>query len=427
MSARRLGIAAATSAVFAGGMLATPASAQSAVDEVGLLNPLVREYRPIGIRLGDLTLYPDLDVGIMHDSNIYAEPENEKDDRIVNVVPRVTAELQRGTWQFRGLGQLNARRYLKYDSENSTGAILEGDARFSPSQGQTFRGGLSFRRVIEDRGDPEARDLPGRCQVNPPPSDCPDLSDGPRRLNVYRGELGYRRDAGVWSFGLNGTAAKNDNLAKADADRDFVSLAGQASIGRRVGGLTYATVTTFVNRRKFDEEFDTSGFQRDATTFGARAGVQIDTGGIFEGGASVGVFRFNADDARIDDYFGLSAAADLIYRPTQRWAILLDAFRGNVATFRGGAVSRIDSRIRLSVQQEVRHNLFWRGGVSALQSKFRGSGVEERTFGANFEVEYLLTRYLSVAGGLRANKRNSDREEDDFDRFRANGELRFHL
>ena len=427
MSMRAFKIAAATSAAFAGGFIATPASAQSAVDEIGLLNPLVREYRPIGVRLGDLTLYPDLDVGITHDSNIYAEPDNEKDDRIVNVTPRITAELQRGTWQFRGLGQLNARRYLKYDSENSTGAILEGDARFSPSEGQTFRGALSFRRVIEDRGDPEARDIPSRCEVDPVPSDCPSLSDGPRRLNVFRGELGYRRDVGVWFFGVNGTAAKNENLAEADADRDYLSLAGQASVGRKIGGLTFATVTAFANRRKFDREFDETGFQRDATTFGARAGIQINSGGIFEGGASLGLFRFSADDARIDDYTGISAAADLIYRPTQRTAILVDAFRGNVATFRGGAVSRTDTRFRISAQQEVRHNFFGRAALFTNQSKFRGSGVTERTTGVSGELEYLLTRYMSVAGGVRASKRNSDRPEDDFERFRANAELRFHL
>lgn len=412
MSMRPFKIAAATSAALVGGFVATPASAQSAVDEIGLLNPLVREYRPIGVRFGDLTVYPDLDIGIQHDSNIYAEPDDEKDDRIVNVIPRVTAELQRGTWQFRGLGQLHARRYLKYDSENSTGAILEGDARFSPSEGQTFRGALSFRRVIEDRGDPEAQDNP---------------TSGPRRLNVFRGELGYRRDVGVWFFGLNGTAAKNENLAERDVFRDYLSLAGQASIGRKVGGLTFATVTAFANRRKFDREFDETGFQRDATTFGARAGVQINSGGIFEGGASLGLFRFNADDARIDDYTGISAAADLIYRPTQRTAILADVFRGNVATFRGGAVSRTDTRLRLSAQQEVRHNFFGRAAVFTNESKFRGSGVKERTTGVSGELEYLLTRYMSVAGGIRASRRNSDRNEDDFERFRANAELRFHL
>ena len=427
MPVRYLKIAATASAALAGGMLATPASAQSAVDEVGLLNPLVREYRPIGIRVGELTIYPDLDVGLLHDSNIYAEPENEKDDRILYLVPRVTAELQKGTWQFRGLGQLHARRYFKYDSENSTAGILEGDARFSPSEGQTFRGAVSFRRVIEDRGDPEARDIPARCEVNPPPSDCPDLSDGPRRLNVFRGELGYRREVGVWFFGVNGTAAKAEHLAEADVFRDHLSLAGQASVGRRVGGLTFVTVTAFANRRKFDREFDETGFQRDAATFGARAGVQINTGGIFEGGASVGLFRFNADDARIDDYTGVSAAADLIYRPTQRTAILFDAFRGNVATFRGGAVSRTDTRLRASLQQEIRHNFFGRASIFANESKFRGSGVVERTKGVSGELEYLFTRHISVAGGGRYSTRSSDRDEDEFDRFRANLEVRFHL
>lgn len=404
--------AAALCAAASAALLSTPAAAQSAVDDTGLLNPLVREYRPIGVQFGELTLYPEVDVGLLHDSNIYAEDDNEKDDRVFYLVPRVGAELNRGTWRFRGLGQIHARRFFEYDSENSTSGILEGDARFSPREGQTFRGLASFRRVVEDRGDPEARD---------------DTSSGPRRINVYRGELGYRQETGVWAFGLNGSATKTEHLASRDVFRDFLALAGQASVGRRVGGLSFATVTAFVQRRNFDREFDLSGFQRDAITYGLRGGIQINPGGIFEGGASVGLFRFNADDSRIEDYTGLSAAADLVYRPTQRTAILFDLFRGNVATFRGGAVSRTDWRWRAALQQEIRHNFFGRASAFMNRSTFRGSGVTENTYGASGELEYLLTRNLSVAGQGRYSTRNSDRDFDDFDRFRANLELRFHL
>ncbi len=400
-----------SAAALAAAFVATPASAQSATDEVGLLNPLVREYRPIGIRVGEATIYPELDLGLMHDSNIYAEPENEKDDRIFYIVPRVRAELTKGAWQFRGLGQISGRRYFKYDSENSTSGVLEGDARFSPREGQVFRGLVSYRRVVEDRGDPEAND---------------NIGTGPRRIDVFRGDLGYRQETGLWFFGLNGSATKNDYRADRDVFRDFTAFAGQASVGRRVGGLSFATGTAFAQRRSFDREFDLSGFQRDATTYGLRGGIQINPGGIFEGGASLGVFRFSADDDRIDDYTGVSAAADLVYRPTQRTAILFDLFRGNVATFRGGAVSRTDFRWRAALQQEIRHNFFARAAGFQRRSKFRGSGVVETTYGLDGQLEYLLTRYLSVAGLGRYSTRNSDRPLDEFDRFRAAVELRLH-
>lgn len=410
---QRLALSAATLCAAASAtFLATPAAAQSAVDEVGLLNPLVREYRPIGVRVGEATIYPEVDIGLLHDSNIYAEAENEKDDRIFYLVPRVRAEVNRGAWQFRGLGQLNARRYVKYDSENSTSGILEGDARFSPREGQTFRGLVSYRRVVEDRGDPEADN---------------DVIGGPRRIDVFRGDLGFRQETGLWAFGVNGSATKNEHRADRDVFRDFLALSGQASVGRRVGGLSFATATAFVQRRNFDREFDLSGFQRDATTYGLRGGIQIDPGGVFEGGASIGVFRFNADDSRIDDYTGISAAADLVYRPTQRTAVLFDLFRGNVATFRGGAVSRTDWRWRAALQQEIRHNFFGRAAAFMNRSKFRGSGIEEDTYGLDGELEYLLTRYLSVAGRGRYSTRNSDRDFDDFDRFRASVEARLHL
>lgn len=405
------GVALSVTAVLSA-LLATPAEAQSAVEDTGLLNPLVREYRPIGVRLGSVTVFPELDVNLAHDSNIYAEADNEKDDRILSLTPRALAEMEHGNWRFRGLGQLHARRYFNYDTENRTSGILEGDVRFSRRQGEAFRAALGYRRVVEDRGDPEAN-------VNVP--------ERPRRANLLRGELGYRRELGAWLLGVGGIATKLNQVAEEDKIRDHLSLAGQARVGRRVGGLSFATVTAFVNRRKFDRRLDEQGFERDATTYGARAGLEINPGGVFEGGASVGLFRFNADDPRIEDYTGVSAAADLVYRPTQRTAILFDLARGNVATYRGGATARTDFRWRAALQQEIRHNLFGRVSAFQQQSKFRGSGLKENTLGADAELEYLLTRYLSVAPRVRYSTRQADQEEDEFDRFRASMDLRFHL
>ena len=392
------------------GQWAVPAAAQSSTAEESRFFELPADYEPIGLNLGKVRVYPDLNLLLEHDSNIYALPENEKDDRIFYLIPRIRAELDSGAWQFRGLARAQVRRFVEFESENSTSGIVEGFARWSPREGETVRGLASWQRVVEDRGDPEANDVPDR---------------GPRRLNLFRSELGYRRDSGTWLLTVTGQANRIDYLAAADADRDHNSYAGQASIGRQVGGLTFATLTVFAINRDFDE-VDLLGVDRDATTYGARGGIVINPGGIVFGEASVGVFRFDPSDDVIDSYTGMSLSGNISYRPTQRTTLHLEAFRGNVATYRAGAVARTDTRVQLTAQQEIRHNFYGRAAVFMRNTDYRGNRESQRTIGTEGELEYFINRNVGVTFGARYAKRSSDNEFEEFTRFRALAGVRLY-
>ena len=405
---RPLGLAILTATVV---LASAPANAQSSIDSDSRPFELAPEYNPLGVRLGQATLYPALSLLAEHDSNIYAEPENEKDDRILYLVPRLRAEVTGGAWQFRGIAQAQVRRYLKYKTENSTSGLVEGDARWSPREGETFRANGSWQRLTEDRGDPEASDNPNAR---------------PRRLNLFRGELHYRREGGTWLLGVGGQVNRFDYLAGADVFRDHSSYAGQASLGRRVGGLTYVTVTTFVNRLEFNRA-DITGINRDATTYGVRGGVTINPGGILHGEASIGAFRFEPKDKAIGAYTGLSLAGNLVYRPTQRTTLILESFRGNVATFRAGAVSRTDTRFQMTLQQEIRHNLFGRLAGYSRNSDYRGNRKSERTRGVEAEIDYLLNRHVAVSFNARYANRSSADPLERFGRFRATVGVRLRL
>jgi len=391
-------------------LCSAPAAAQSSgYDDSQFYDPLP-EYTPLGVSLGNARIYPELDALVEYDSNIFALPEDEKDDRISYLIPRLRTELNHGAWQFRGLAQAQVRRFHKYESENSTSGIVEGNARWSPREGETFRGGAGWQRVVEDRGDPESNTLP---------------DTGPRRLNAYRAELGYRRERGTWLLNLGSQVSKFDYIAAADVFRDHTTWTGQASLGRQVGGLTFATITTFVNRRNFTR-VDFTGVSRDATTYGVRGGVEINPGGILYGEASVGVFKFDPADSAIDAYAGLSLAGNVSYRPTERTTINLEAFSGNVATYLAGAISRTDSRLQLNLQQEIRHNLYGRVSAFVRNTHYRGNRESERTVGTEGELEYLVNRHVGITLNARYANRNSDDPFEEFHRFRGLAGVRLH-
>jgi hypothetical protein len=409
---RRARSLASAAAILSSAWLASPAHAQSVQTQSSALHPPPSEYEPIGIRSGNLILYPDLFAGVAYDDNIYAEPTNTKSDEIFELVPQVRAQAGQGAWNFRALGLADIRRYAKHHSENSVGAIVQGEATFTPRDNESFHVLAGWQRRVEDRGDPEAN---------------PGIGVGPRIASVFNGQIDYHRARGQWLVDAVANVTRSNYLAAEDLYRDHTSVGGQLTAGRLVGGLTFATVTAFVEHRSFDRKIDLSGFDRDATTYGARAGIQISPGGLLEGSASIGVFHFDPVDKQIDPYTGLSISADLIYRPTERTSVLLDAFRGNVATYRTGAKSRTDTRFGVTIQQEIHHDLFAHLTGYVRDSKYRGGGLTETTYLAEGGIEYLVNRNVVIGALDRYGKRTSNDPLHEFERNRAMAYVRLRF
>src|SRR3546814_11949641 len=110
------------------------------------------------------------------------------------------------------------------------------------------------------------------------------------------------------------------------------------------------------------------------------------------------------------------------YAIRPRTAITLDAFRGDVATVRTGALARTDTRIGIGVQQEVRHNLLFNAGLSWRQTESRGTSDQtQRIWGGNVEAEYLLNRHLSIAarGWYRSDELQLGKQSDRTFRSRS--------
>lgn len=189
----------------------------------------------------------------------------------------------------------------------------------------------------------------------------------------------------------------------------------------------FATATAFVAVRDFRLATDFNGVNRDATIYGARAGIEFVPGGFFEGSISAGIFRNEPSDPQLSARTGLSVAGLLTYRPTKRMALVLDAFNGDVATFRGGASGRTDTVVRLIWQHEIRHNLYSSVSAGYRESDFIDSGIKEQTVIASAGLEYLVAKNFSLVGQLNYGSRDSNLPREEFERFRGNIGVRFRF
>ena len=382
-----------------------------------VIAPLVagddEEFQIDPITAGPLRVSPRVITTARYDSNVLASPDGtEVDDLEFIVRPELDVRVGENNLRFdlQGFGQFS--RFLDFTTEDSDTYGVSGGLTYSPSQGNRLNAQAGYARFAEDRSDPEARNLAG---------------PGPRLVDNTFANVSYVRDGGRILLDLEAEIRELDAVSSFDDDRDFTSISGRATVGYRVSGPVYATVTGFVVDRDFRLPATPTDPSRDATTYGARVGVTFFESPRFRGRAGVGVFKFDPKDARIDSRTGLSVDGSVAYLPTRRAAIVLDAFRGDVATFRSGAQSRTDTRLALTGQFEMRHNFYGRAGVRWRKTEFIGSGIEEETYGPTVAVEYLANRRLSLIADASFAERVSDDLSEEFERFRVGITARFRF
>ena len=380
------------------------ARAQSLPDVAPAIPRIDPEFNPKPVVLEGISFTLESDARIEYDDNVFALPDDTTSD--AEFVFTTKAELTHRTDKLvtRFQADVALSRFANETTQNSNAAGFEAGVIWSPRSEERISLGASYDRTIEDRGDPEARRI---------------TTLGPREIDVASVFAGYRRSRGKILLDLRAEATEFDALSALDRDRDFVVYGGTAKFGLRLSGQTFATVTAFASERDFRLPISPQGINRDAVIYGGRAGLDFAPGGKFEGNISVGVFRNEPEDALLNPRTGISLQSLVIFRPRQRTALVFDAFRGDVATFRSGASGRTDTTLRATVQQEARHNLFASVSVGYRKSEFIGSGNSEDTFIANGQVEFLVNRNFSLIARLSYGTRDSDVGFEEFDRFRG--------
>ena len=394
--------------------LSGPLAAQAVEEDSQRLQSVLaleREgYQPRQIKLGGIVLSPELDVSSIYDSNIYAAHSNRQGALVTKVQPRLIVESSEGRVQWHGQLAGEVRRYRSASKENSESYSASGTVAAALVKGITATGTASYRRAVENRSDPEVRQNPNL---------------GPPLFNVASGEFMLRGGRGKLSVSIKALVENYDFVSRANDDRDFTSSRGSVRLLYQVAPAVSAFIQGYANKRDFRLRDPILGVSRDGSTLGALTGVQIDPGGKVRGDIGVGLFRYRPVSSLFQSFSGFAIDGNLIYAPRPRLAVIVDVFRGDVATVRNGASGRIDSRARIAVQQEIRHNLLSTAAVRFRQTHYRGVSEKLTTIGGDLDLEYLIDHHFSIALAAQMVKRTSGTVSDRFERARVGLELRF--
>lgn len=408
---------------IAGLLASNTAQAESVSKTAPLVSDQLPDFEPKGFDLGGFRLLPDFEYILYADDNVYAVQDGKfllpdgtlssgtQADAAFIIVGGIEAKGRIGNVDLAANARTRIRRYDKLTTENSEGAEVGVTLGWQPREGQKFGLAGGWRRVVEERGDPEGLNV---------------TSTGPRLANIFETEAKFSQEGGKMLVATDVVVRKFDFLGATNDRRDFASQFVSLTLGRSIGGKLYGTATAFVTNRDFRLPAS-NGVIQDETTVGGRIGVATKDRGLIEGRASIGLFRLNPAEPGQKGRSGISADVSLTVRPQQRTAISLNVFSGDVATFRLGAIARSDTTASLNIQQEIRHNLYATAGVSYLRAEFVGSGDLEKAISPRMEVEWLATKRLSIAGYVSYTDRTSNIPEEVFDRARGGISLRLRF
>ncbi len=383
----------------------TPLHGQAEERDTSIASLARPGYEPRTLTAGGFVLVPSIETDATYNDNIFATPDQRRGDTIFDIQPRLTGELKRSTFDLKTDVHADLIRYVNTPRENVNTFGTKFDATKTMGASQALNAVLTYDRTYERRSDPEAdfdRSLP------------------PALINLATGDFSYSYKGGRAGVIARVTVNWLDYLPAADDDRDLMTYRGSVRGLLNITPRVAIYIEPFVNRRDARLRVDRSGIDRDTTTSGGLAGLSFDITDRLQGNIGAGVFHADPDDHRLKGFTGVAASGRVTWHPRVRTAVVVDVFRGDVATIRTGAIGRVDTRAGISIDQEARHNLILHGGFGIDNIHYRGSiDRDQRYVSGTAEARYLMNRYFTVVLNTIYTHRGADQEVDRFHRWES--------
>lgn len=382
---------------------------------VGVMDRPRPDYDAKGLPVGGFRLRPALDVGAAYDDNVYRTATAKKHDFFYTITPSFDL---RSDWSRHLLelsGSFTRDQYNSRRSENRNDWYVAGNGRLDIDRDAALTANGSYNVQHEPR---YSADQPGTAAE---PTQYAILHGGstlsytPNRFGVELGGSYDRYDFDPTKLTGGGVF---DNR---DRDRDQYRGTAKASYEFAPGYALFLRGT--YDARRFDTA---AGQARDSHGYRADAGATMFLTHLLQGEIFVGFvsqkFKAPFKSASAVDY-----GASLHWYATSLMTVHLSASRLFHDTTIAGASATDDQSVSLAVDYELLRNLILQAHVDLTDSRFLGTGRDDKLLETGFTAKYLINRYLSADAGYAYQRRSSSAAGQGFtdDLFQAG--LHFQL
>ena len=364
-------------------------------------------YDPLGIRAGAFRIFPAADASISYDDNVYATKDGTDSDFIAVIGPEidVQSDFSRHFVGFNVFSRVG--RYFEETKEDYWDYGLGGTGRLDITQNNNLQAGFNVARLHDARDDPE---------------DDATIAESvrPVRYMNYDANLAYNHIFNRVTFRVTGIFDRNDyrqGAGTADQnDRDRNIYTGLLRVGYNVSPRINTFVEGLYAVQRRDVHRDSDGFERDSNGWGARTGVDVNFTDLLFGEAFVGYRTEYYDDSAFDTESGVNYGVNLTWLPTQLTTVSLTGGSDFQPTSNEDASSNFQTTVGLRVDHELLRNVLIGGEAGYVRSDFENTNVTDNRFDLAADITYLINRHFSVGAAYGFTTRNSDDEEDEFDR-----------
>ncbi|MGJ4890706.1 outer membrane beta-barrel protein [Bradyrhizobium sp. HKCCYLRH3099] len=199
----------------------------------------------------------------------------------------------------------------------------------------------------------------------------------------------------------DGTMTSND-------DRNYNQFGGIGRVSYEVTPALKPFVEVQGNTRTYDRQFDRSGYQRDSAGGYAKAGTSFEFTRLLTGELSLGYATRSYTDPRLDRLQGFLTSASLVWSATPLTTARFLSDTQVAETTVAGASGVLIRTYTVQVDHDFRRWLTGIGKFTFGTLDYQGYGRNDRTYSAEGNLVYKMTRSLWVKGTLRYDKLDSN-------------------
>jgi hypothetical protein len=339
----------------------------------------VDPYEALGIRLGGFILYPTLTVTGGYTSNAAASAGGTG-----STFGTVEPELKlQSDWD---------RHEFTLTAKGAYEKFFDGAAADQPSASVDATGRIDFADGwTADLGAGAAYDL----------GDIPSGADTAPGITETNASAALNGTLGRASFTLEGTADRSvygdaalAGVAIDQSDRNNTVFGARLRLGYEATPVLSPFVEGEIDRRAYDQQYDTSSLQRSSTATAFRGGVSFDHGPLLTGEIGVGTRQEVYDDPSLASIQAFTVDGNLVWSPTELTTVTFDAsttINPNTDPSSSGSVKREAS---VEVAYAWRDNVTFTGTGSVTNEQFQGTGEDDNTYDLGLAATWKLNRAL---------------------------------
>ena len=365
------------------------------------------ELDALGLHLGGFYLFPSLTNGISYNDNVFASDGDERSDFLYTLEPQVAV---RSDWNRHAIGLAAGGQlgyYFDETGENYKDAFATASGRLDVSSKTVLRSNFGLRREHEERGDPN--DVGGA-----EPTVFYNFSgglEGSHRFNRVTVSAGGE----VRRYDYDDVDAQGGGTIDQD-DRDRVQYRPGVKVAYEFIPGYAAFVRAEGDIRRYDENVDNDGFNRDSQGYDVVGGASLDLTGLLFGDVYAGVRQRFFEDSRFESITGPVVGGTLTWVPTGLTTVTFKADSEIIESTDINTSGFSSTGVGVTVDHELLRNLILSAGAGFRYDDFEGISRKDKFFTGTAGASYLMNRYLTLAARYTYANRNSNEAGSDYDR-----------